>query len=532
MNVISSVMRSFGRVVFNGGGALISAISTGRPALMIAAMAGTVFSADLTWVGDDSSNLWNINTSQMWTDGSGAAVYTDGDAVTLDDTGSASPSIDLTATVQPASIMVNITNKSYAITGTGTLAGAMTLTKEGTNTLTLSTANTFTGAVADNAGTLDFAPPGTATMNNVFTGSGTFVKSGSSLLVVGGNEKQNASFYGPVTVNGGILRFGTSQWNKYRGLYHASSYTINSGATLSLYGQGNMNNAPIIVNGGTLQMFSGYNQMTSFTLNGGTVDARAGLNATYNTFALIGTITVTGTEPSRILSTGSSYNSIHMGYKTSNLSRTFTVADVTGDTNADLIVSARLIKSAEVSTACSLVKTGEGTMILSAANAYAGTTTVSAGTLLVSGSLDSPTVNVNSGGALLVSSSSPLPKATVTIASNGTFGVAGTVATSVTNLTFAEGAKVAWTYDGGAQTAGLVNVTGTLTLPTAATVNLTGTGALRSDQVLFSAATVEGATDLSGWTINNVPEGTYASILLIDKQVILKTVRGTVILIL
>jgi autotransporter-associated beta strand protein len=408
----------------------------------------------------------------------------------------------------------------------------MTLTKTGAGTLTLSTANTFTGAVADNAGTLELAPPGTVTMNNVFTGSGALAKSGVSLLVIGGNEKQNTSFSGPVTVNGGTLQFGTSQWNKYRGLYHATSYTINSGAVLSLFGQANMGNYPITINGGTLQMYAGYNQLASFTLNGGTVDARQGLNSSYNTFAMVGTITVTGTEPSRILSTGSSDNSIHMAYKTYNLSRTFNVADVTGDTNADLIVSARLIRSVEAPTDCSLVKTGEGTMTLSAVNAYGGTTgttTVNAGTLLVSGSLDSPTVNVNDGGTLLVSSSSPLPKSIVTIAAGGTFGAAGTVATSVTNLIFAEDSNISWSYDGDAQTAGLVTVTGTLTLPAAATVKLSGSGALRSDQVLFTAGTIAGSTDLSGWTVNNIPEGTFAGVQLIDNQVILKTFRGTVI---
>ena len=83
-----------------------------------------------------------------------------------------------------------------------------------------------------------------------------------------------------------------------------------------MFGQGNMGNKPITINGGTLQMYAGYNQLASFTLTGGTVDARQGLNGTYNAFAMVGTITVTGTEPSYILSTGSSYNSIHMAYKT------------------------------------------------------------------------------------------------------------------------------------------------------------------------------------------------------------------------
>ena len=115
--------------------------------------------ATLTWVGDDSSNLWDINTSQNWHDGSGVAVYNDGDTVTIDDSGSDSPSINLTTTVSPASVTVDNTTKNYTIEGGGTLAGAMTLTKAGTGTLKLSTANTFTGAVTNNAGTLELAQP-------------------------------------------------------------------------------------------------------------------------------------------------------------------------------------------------------------------------------------------------------------------------------------------------------------------------------------------------------------------------------------
>ena len=57
------------------------------------------------------------------------------------------------------------------------------------------------------------------------------------------------------------------------------------------------------------------------------------------------------------------------------------------------------------------------------------------------------------------------------------------------------------------------------------------TGPLRSGQVLFSAVdgTVAGATDLSGWTINNESEQTSAKVVLVDKQVVLNVFRGTLI---
>lgn len=488
--------------------------------------------ATLTWVGDDSNNLWDINTSQMWNDGSGAAVYNDGDTVTIDDSGSAFPSIDLTAAVAPASVTVDNTTKNYTIAGAGSLAGTMPLNKSGTNTLSLQTANTFSGDVTVTGGILEFAPPSDVTMANKFTGSGVgFRKSGANKLIISGGSKRHIDYWcGSVVVDGGILQFGTSTGTTYPGFYRATSYTVNSGTTLAMIGQSTLNmNVPWTVNGGTVQS-SGYNQVGTLTLNGGILEAVNGVSGQYRAIALNGHVTVIGSEPSIIRQTGSSNPGIHLAVSGGLPVKTFNVSNVTGDTNADLTVSA-ILQNSQTYVTCGLTKTGDGTMVMSAANLYTGTTTVNDGTLLVSGSLASPTVNVNDGGTLLVSSSAPMPNATVTIAANGTFGVAGTVASSVNNLTFAEDSKVSWTYDGAANTAGLVNVTGTLTLPAAATIDLSGTGPLRSGQVLFSATdgTVAGATDLSVWTITNAPEKTFVKAVLIDKQVVLNVHRGTLI---
>ena len=529
MNGINCAIRRFFRVAMNESGAARTAISMALLALMLAATGGNVFAANLTWLGDGGGNMWDIGTSSMWNDGSGASVYNDGDTVTLDDTGSASPNINLTATVSPASVAVTNTTKNYTIAGGGALAGTMTLTKSGTNTLTLCTANTFTGAVAVNAGTLDFAPPNSPAMNNVFSGTGTIRKSGANTLIIFAAAENANKFSGAVVVDGGTLQFNTSMGNRYRGLNYAASYTVNSGATLALAGQGELNrNGPMTLNGGRLTSV-GNSILGPLTLNGGTMVADRGTGNLYRPFILNGHVTVGGNAPSYMTQSSSTSSGLNLAEKSAALTKTFTVADVTGDTNADLIVSASLYNSSQYLYPCGLIKAGAGTMVMSAANVYTETTTVNAGTLLVSGSLASPTVNVNNGGTLLVSGSSPLPSALVTVASNGTFGAAGTVVTSVTNLTFAEGAKVSWTYDGGARTAGLVHVTGTLTLPAAAVIHLDGTGTLHAGQALFSAETVEGATDLSGWSFENKPENTSVHAGLVGKQVVLIVSKGTMV---
>lgn len=94
----------------------------------------------------------------------------------------------------------------------------------------------------------------------------------------------------------------------------------------------------------------------------------------------------------------------------------------------------------------SLVKTGDGTLILSGANTHTGTTTVNAGTLLINGS-------TASASAVIVNE-------------NGTLGGSGTIGGLVT---------VAGTLAPG-QSTGTLNFENNLTLESTATLNLEITG--------------------------------------------------------
>ncbi len=169
----------------------------------------------------------------------------------------------------------------------------------------------------------------------------------------------------------------------------------------------------------------------------------------------------------------------------------------------------------QVSSTDNFIKTGLGTLLLSGGtHTYIGTTTVSAGTLLLNGvhagagdySVSSGgtlggtgTVNLASGKLLTVQTGGTLSPGTPD-APVGTLTVNGD-ATIESNTTYS------WDFANG--TGDRVTVSGTLTLPTVVTTVVQQvTGALPSPAVLFSAGTLAGETDLSGWVVEGLSHHT------------------------
>ena len=101
-----------------------------------------------TW---NSGAYWDVNTTAAWLEGDKKFLQLD--AVTFTDTGAGT--VPMIGTLIPSSITVNSTADYTFSSGTGGLiSGAGTLTKDGTGTLNLGGANTFSGNITINGGTL------------------------------------------------------------------------------------------------------------------------------------------------------------------------------------------------------------------------------------------------------------------------------------------------------------------------------------------------------------------------------------------
>jgi autotransporter-associated beta strand protein len=417
------------------------------------------------------------------------------------------------ATVSNLTLTAPATAVSVTSTGTNAplrlrqVGGPGGLSKSGSGTLRLAGALAYGGPTAVTAGTLDFAGAGVTLLTNTVTGIGTLRHSGCTTVVDAASANLN-SFDGPVIVDGGTLQHGTANNNQRRGLSRAASYTVNAGATMVTTRDAMRDGVSTTLNNGTLKMLKGFQFLGPLTLNGGALVTGPGQGAPYQAFALGGNVTVTGGPPSEIRAEPGLNNGVHLAFNAAaGTSRTFRVEDVTTNAAADLTVSANLLESSHTGSSAGLVKTGAGTMLLlGGTNTYSGATVVSNGALLVSGSLSNSAVTAVSGAA---------------------FGTADATVSRVAALTLEEGATIVWRYDGEVRTAGRIDVAGTLTLPAAATLDVSGTGVLRSGQVLFSAGSLAGATELGGWTVTGTTDS--ASLSIIGNEVVLMLHRGSVI---
>ena len=338
--------------------------------------------SNLVWSGAASAT-WDTTAANWLTNGQ-AITYQDGDIVQFDDTASGSTAISLSGTRTPLSMIVTNTAKTYAFSGSA-LAGTGSLTKSGAGTLTLSAANTFSGNIIINNGTL-----AAATTKNAATGTAGPLGNGSVSTRT-------------ITINGpGLLDL---QINNAFG-------QLGSGK--------NTTPPPLVINGGTLRCEVVSDMVGAITLNGGSVNANspasslnykssAGYLYSYLSFQLGGNVNVGGSAPSSIVAGQTPWDGISLN----NANTTFNVADVMGDSNVDLTVACAVgdvnADYGGTKTTCQLVKAGAGSLLLSGLSFYDGGTLVSAGTL-IAGNADNQNIPAINGSAVQVNAAGALGK--------------------------------------------------------------------------------------------------------------------------
>ena len=349
---------------------------------------------------------WDINTTANWTNNvSGALVkYLDGQAVVFDDTASgASPiTVSLGVTVTPASIVANLTNKSYLLSPTapgGVFTGSGTLTKNGSGTLTIATTNsTYTGSIILNGGTLTLNTAGSLgtgliTMNNGTTFSvgsgGNAVNPGNNILIASGAS---------VTMTATTLSAGPN------------------GNISSADSTASINDAANITYAGTLSGFTG-----TFTSSSGTTRLSKGANGDTTLGSAAANFIINSTAPGLqprnnncTVNLGSLTGSGTLGAAQTPTGVTFSTSTYSvGALNTSTTFSGKFVDSSggvnPTTNIVALTKIGSGTLTLSGASILSGATAVNAGALIgtTAGSISNSAVTVNTGATNGVSIAVP-----------------------------------------------------------------------------------------------------------------------------
>ena len=210
--------RTSGTLIDNGTSALSLVVTGDRP----------------VWTGADNGNWiagttgangdWQLQTAATATD------YISGDNVLFDDSATGLTSINISsANVSPAAVTFNDSFKNYTISSSGGfgITGTGSLTKNGTGTVTVTTANSFSGPVILNGGTLAASLSGNPTsgaftsVSSITINSGTLTTSENGLF---GNTGSNES---PIIVNaGGILTSSSAAATSHLGLVTLAGGTL------------------------------------------------------------------------------------------------------------------------------------------------------------------------------------------------------------------------------------------------------------------------------------------------------------------
>ena len=253
----------------------------------------TVGGTERIWVGDGSVNAWDYTTTN-WLNSGTLAVFNDGNFTIFDDTGSNTPPVNLTTTLQPAAVLVNAT-VSYTFSGAGKISGAGTLTKTNSGTLTILTTNNYSGVtiisqgilqlgngtggtsgplsgslgtnVIQNSGSLVLNLPGSNTFANVVSGTGSLVQAGYGTLALTASN----NYSGGTTVSNGALQLNTGAWFGSGNVTNNGTLVFNSSGNSTVGAVISGTGAVTLANSGTVTLTGNNTYSGGTTISKGTL---------------------------------------------------------------------------------------------------------------------------------------------------------------------------------------------------------------------------------------------------------------------
>ncbi|MEI7909798.1 MAG: autotransporter-associated beta strand repeat-containing protein [Verrucomicrobiota bacterium] len=322
------------------------------------------------------NGIWDVNTTGNWKTASSSTTtnFLQGgpgatDSVIFDDTSSGTSPITVTlnSAVSPVSITVDGV-KNYAITGTGTIAGTAHIAKNGPATLTLATANSFSGGVQLNGGTLNVNHASALGTGTLTIASGTTLDNTSGSAIISASAVPQAWNSGFAFTGSGNLDLGLGA------VTMSADCTITvSASTLSVGGLSGSGLGLTKDGAGTLDIGAGsYTGAT--VVNGGTLRARAA-------GAFGSTASVTLADAAGVALDLNGFN------------QTINSLGGGGTSGGNILLGAGILTTGAATDATlggtfsgsgGLVKNGTGTLTLSGdASGHTGTLTVNGGVLSV-----------------------------------------------------------------------------------------------------------------------------------------------------
>ncbi len=437
---------------------------------------------EITWAGTDGAKPthWDIDTTPNWT-GAGTTFFNGDKVIFADSPGGGGGSLNptLQSNIEASTVTFTNDNDDYVVNAVGTntlsaaggginttgaanvtinaeITGATAVTHSGTGTLTLTNANTYTGitTVNGNGGILNISN-GSALGT---TAGGTVVTADARLQLQGGitvsgesldlsSASTGSDFVSLENVGGNNTWTGniTTDTRNYLRISGTSGFLTISGDIVTTAGTGDNTRALVLqgsdgnISGEISGVISGDGTLIKSSFDSGTWILSGNNTYTGPTTISNGTVQLGngGTTGSLSGTSGITVNNAgaNKGYLTVNRSNAFTQA---ADLNGQVITGTGGFR-----------QIGTGTTTLSLANDYKGTTTVSAGTLLINGDHSGATGVVNVTGGTL--SGEGTIGSDVIIGNGATHAAgdtdaAGSVATQTItgDATYQSGATLSW----------------------------------------------------------------------------------------